>query len=108
MTTKELSAALVDAINSSTRPPALWPIARVKYPGRECQVKQLSGNCFTVSLARWGYEYKHRGPRPKIVPPLNLSAIQAEITAALPDGYAVAAVQDCKTHIVLTIGGVML
>jgi len=47
MNPNQMIAALVDAVNSSTRPPALWPLARIKYPERELR-PQVSPDGLTV------------------------------------------------------------
>ena len=91
-------AALVEALNSSTRPPALSPLAYIKYPSRELYPTVTPDGAMSFDLAFWGWEYKHRGPRkpPKFVNPV---AIQTALNAALPDTCAVTAVEDRKTHI---------
>jgi hypothetical protein len=93
--------ALTEALNNSPLP-ALRPLAKIKYL-RECQVKQLSDNCFTVSFALWGHQYKYRGPKPKQKPTLNLSGIQQAFQAALPQGYKLYNVEDLETAIKLYI-----
>ena len=99
--TSQIVAALVGALNSPTRPPALWPLAPVKYPDRELQPRLLSDGSISVRLALYGWEYKHRGPRPKTPPELNLAAIQTVLSAALPDGIAVAALENYGIYILL-------
>ena len=101
MNMNRIVAALVGALNSPTRPPALWPLALVKYPSRELQPRLLPGGSISVRLALYGREYKHRGPRPKTPPGLNLAAIQAVLSAALPDGIAVAALENYGIYILL-------
>ena len=101
MNMNRIVAALVGALNSPTRPPALWPLAPVKYPGRELQPRLLPDGSISVRLALNGWEYKHRGPRPKTPPELNLAAIQAVLSAALPDGIAVAALENYGIYILL-------
>ena len=101
MNMNRIVAALVGALNSPTRPPALWALAPVKYPSRELQPRLLPGGSISVRLALYGWEYKHRGPRPKTPPELNLAAIQAVLSAALPDGIAVAALENYGIYILL-------
>lgn len=103
MNMNRIVAALVGAINSPTRSPALWPLAPVKYPSRELQPRLLPDGSISVRLALYGWEYKHRGPRPKTPPGLNLAAIQAVLSAALPDGIAVAAVENYGKYIMIQI-----
>ena len=101
MNMNRIVAALVGAINSPTRSPALWPLAPVKYPSRELQPRLLPDGSISVRLALYGWEYKHRGPRPKTPPELNLAAIQTVLSAALPDGIAVAALENYGIYILL-------
>ena len=101
---KLIIAALVDALNSSTRPPALSPLAYIKYPSRELYSTVTPDGAISFDLAFWGWEYKHRGPRkpPRYV---NPAAIQAALNAALPDGCTVTAVENHKTYIRIFIRG---
>ena len=104
MEEKQLIAALVEALNSSTRPPALSPLAYIKYPWRELYPTVTPDGGLSFDLAFWGWEYKHRGPRK---PPENVNpaAIQAALNAALPDGCTVTAVENRKTYIRIYIKG---
>lgn len=98
----EIVAALVEVLNAPTRPPALRPLARIKYPERELQ-PQVSPDGTLFTLAFYGWEYKHRGPRPKTPPLIDPAAVQAALNAALPDGLSVIAVQDHGTKITVKI-----
>ena len=102
MRTDRLTAALVGVVNAPTRPPALRPLARIKYPERELQ-PQVSPDGTLFTLAFYGWEYKHRGPRPKTPPPIDPAAVQAALNAALPDGLSVIAVQNHGTKITVKI-----
>lgn len=102
MRTDRLTAVLVEVLNAPTRPPALRPLARIKYPERELQ-PQVSPDGTLFTLAFYGWEYKHRGPRPKTPPPIDPAAVQAALNAALPDGLSVIAVQDHHTKIIVKI-----
>ncbi len=104
MNPNQMIAALVDAVNSSTRPPALRPLARIKYPERELQ-PQVSPDGTLFTLAFYGWEYKHRGPRPKTPPPIDPAAVQAALNAALPDGLSVIAVQDYGKYLKIIVQG---
>ena len=103
MRTDRLTAALVGVLYASTRPPALRPLAFIKYPGRELQPQANPDGTATVALALYGWEYKHRGPRPKTPPPIDPAAVQAAFNAALPDGLSVVAVQDRNSKIIIKI-----
>ena len=65
MNGQQLAVAVGDVVNHAPRPPALRPIAYIKYPAREIRPVLMQDGSWRVSLALWGYEYKHRGPRPK-------------------------------------------
>ena len=67
------------------------------------EIHSFSGGTATVTLALYGWEYKHRGPRPKTPPPIDPAAVQAALNAALPDGLSVIAVQDHGTKITVKI-----
>ena len=54
-------------------------------------------------LPLYGWEYKHRGPRPKFLPPVVPTAIQAELNDALPAGITVTAVVLNGNYISLSI-----
>ena len=83
---KKIIAALSEAINAPDRPPALWPLAYIKYPPREIRPVEQPDGSYTVDIYLWGYEYKHRGPRPKLLPPIVSAAIQTALNDALPEG----------------------
>lgn len=104
MDTNCVIAALVDALNGSTRPPALAPLARIKYLREIDPIFKADGTMIFL-LAKWGWEYKHRGPRPKIPPPVDTAAIQAVLSAALPDGYTITNIHDDGKKIFVSIGG---
>jgi len=105
MNSNHVVAALVEVMNSSTRPPALYPIARLKYPPRGVYLETNSDGTIAATLSKWGWEYKHRGPKPKSPPPANVTAIRDIFNAALPDGITVAAVEDSGTSITLILTG---
>lgn len=99
----KIIAALGDALTSSPRPPALAVLSRPRYPMRELAPQQLPDGTLSVKLTKWGWEYKHRGPRPKKPYPVDPAAVRAALNAILPDGVAIRAVEDHGTHIILTL-----
>ena len=105
MDVHNIMAVLVGALNSPTRPPALWPLAFVRYPMRELRPTLNADGSISVRLALYGWEYKHRGPRPKSPPPVDPTAVQAVFNTAFPDGIIVTDVQDYATYIQIKIGG---
>lgn len=100
-----ITAALVEAINAPTRPPALRSLAYIKYPTRELQPQVNSEGSLAVSLALYGWEYKHKGPRPKIPPNIDTVAVQTVLNSALPDGLTVIAVQDYGKYLKIIVQG---
>lgn len=103
MDQEQVIAALVEVINAPTRPPALRSLAYIKYPTRELQPQVNPDGSLTVTLALYGWEYKHRGPRPKTPPHIDPVAVQAALNAVLLDGLSVTAVQDHGTKITVKI-----
>lgn len=99
MDVKQIVAALGDALTRSPRPPALAGLSRPRYPMRELAPQQLPDGTLSVKLTRWGWEYKHRGPRPKQPYPINPAAVRVAINAILPDGVTIRAVEDHGTHL---------
>lgn len=103
MTSKlaDLITALVGVLNApaTSRAPALYPLARMKYPQRELNPQVHSDGTISVTLALYGWEYKHRGPRPRSPVSLNLPAIQEAIQKGLPSGLAVIGIKNYGTKI---------
>lgn len=100
---KAVIAALVEVINSPTRPPALYPLARLRYPQRELRPALTQDGALTVTLAFYGWEYKHRGPRPKKQPFVNPALVKAALDPHLPDGVVVTNVRNEGKFIRLTM-----
>lgn len=93
MDVRSIIAAVVGVVNAPIpqRPPALSPLAYLKYPRRELRPRLDSDGALTVCLMKWGWEYKHRGPRPPRPVPVDTAAV----TAALADaGLPVVSVED--------------
>ena len=103
MDRQKIIAALGDALNGSPSPLALAGLSRPRYPMRELAPQQLPDGTLSVKLTKWGYEYKHRGPRPKKPYPVDPAAVRAVLNAFLPDGVTIRAVEDHDTHIMLIL-----
>lgn len=102
MTTEEkLISALAGALNSSPRARGLAGLAYIKYPPRELALRPLSDGTFAVNVARWGWEYKHRGPRPKVVVPIDLIAVREALAPIMPEGVTIQNVVDCGKYILV-------
>lgn len=103
MDTQRICAALGDALNSSPRPPALAALARVKYPMRELRPMMEADETMSISIALYGWEYKHRGPRPPAPPPVNVGAVCDALSGAMPQGVKICSVENYGTNIKLII-----
>lgn len=101
MDTQRICAALGDALNSSPRPPALAALARVKYPMRELRPTMEADGSLSVALALYGFEYKHRGPRPIVPSPVDVDAICDILSGAMPQGVKIKAAENCGTYILI-------
>lgn len=88
---EKLAVALVGVLNSPTRPRGL---AFVKYPTRELRIKSLSNGDVEVTLSKYGFEYKHRGSKPKIPPSVDLEYTAAIITRAIAPGFSLISIED--------------
>ena len=95
----------MEVINTPTRPPALRALAYIRYPDREQHPQVNLDGSLSVSLPIYGWEYKHRGPRPKTLPYIDTTAVQAALNSALPDGFTVVAVQDNRKYLKIKILG---
>ena len=51
---QQLAVAVGVVVNHAPRPPALRPIAYIKYPAREIRPVLIQDGSWRVSLARWG------------------------------------------------------
>ena len=101
LTEVEIRAALGDAINPP-RPRPLAPIAYVRH-ARDLMILQLDAEQAVVKVAKWGWQYKRRAPRPSRPPSTEPMAIQAVLNERLPVDLYVSEVIDLGTHIQLNI-----
>lgn len=103
MSENYIRAALAGVLNAPARPPALWPLAYVKYPPRELRPIRHPDGSFIVEVSLYGFEYKHRGPRPKAPPTVDAEAIRHTLNEMLPDDLYVAAAEARHTCVLLTL-----
>lgn len=103
MKKQRIIAALVEAINAPTRAPALSALAWVRYPTRELRPIMADDGTLSVTLALRGWEYKHRGPRPPVPPPVDVDAVHAALSAVMPEGVTIRTVENCGTEIKLIL-----
>lgn len=101
----KLQAAMIAVINNPSRSPYFYPLAFIRYR-REVRIFIQPDGTYTVSLAKWGYEYKHRSRRPNQPPPtINIKGVKSALAAALAPDFTVLDVQDCGTTIKIYIEG---
>ena len=93
--------ALVEAINAPTRAPALASLAWIKYPMRELRPTMEADGTLSVTLALRGWEYKHRGPRPTVLPFVDVDAVKSALNRVMPDGAKIRTVENFGTYIKL-------
>lgn len=98
----QIAAALSEVINAPDRPPALYPLARIKYPAREIQPTPQPNGSYQVKLPLYSWEYKHRGPR-RLHSIVDCAAIQTALNTALSGGIIVTAVETNGKHTILSI-----
>lgn len=95
--------ALMDAMRSSIgASPALKIFAWPKYPYRELRPTVNPDGSVRLVLSKWGWEYKHRGPRPKTSPTANTAVIHRILNAALI-GFTITNITDEGRSITITL-----
>ena len=95
---------LLALFNGAGRPPALRPFAYIKYAYRELQPEEHEDGTVSVKLTVSGWEYKHRGKRPRMPPTLDIPVIQTAVDKHLSaHGFAVDRVENKTYFIVLYI-----
>ena len=107
-TAERIRAALSEVINAPDRPPALWGLACVKYPAREINPVELPDGSYKVDLSLRGFEYKHRGPRPKLSPVVDPIEVRIALNGRLPNGIYVSNVdvlEKCISISIILYGG---
>lgn len=95
MDKSKITTALVESINAppGQRPPELGPLARLMYPPRGITLLEQSDGGLLAIVSKWGYQYKHRGPKPKNPPPADCEGIR-QILADHISGVKIVAVED--------------
>lgn len=107
-TAERIRAVLSEVINAPDRPPALWPLAYVRYPTREVKPVEQPDGSYSVDLAIRGFEYKHRGPRPISPPMVDPAEVRIALNGRLPNGLYVANVdvlEKCISIHIILYGG---
>lgn len=102
-TVKKVVEAVGEKLRNSPRPPALAGLSRPRFPMRELTPQILPDGTLSVRLTKWGWEYKHRGPRPKQPPPSNPAAVRAALSGVLPDGVTIRAVEDHGKYLIILL-----
>jgi|GEM_PF-6464661 len=93
----------VGVLNDPHRKYAFKDIARLKYAYKELRFEQLGQNQCRVTLSKYGFEYKHRGKRPKEYPEVNTDRLAAAINNKLPAGYYIVGCVDEGPDIIITL-----
>ena len=101
LTEAEIKAALGDAINPP-RPRALAPIAYVRY-SRDLLITKLDAERAVISVAKWGWQYKRRGPRPSRPPSTAPDAIREALNERLPADLSVSEVNDLGERVEIVV-----
>lgn len=97
----QIVAALVGVLNcASTRPRGLGYCA---YPPRGLDIHTLPNGEIEAKLPKVGFEYKHRGSKPKTPPVVDLQYTAAVLSQALAPDFVLTAIEDVGTAIKLVI-----
>ena len=96
MTSQQITAALVEVLTASTRPPALRPL-RILYPLRQIETATLPDGTVAVTLF---HRYKNRNPQS-----VNTAAVHYALNTLLPRDLRVISVTDHGSSIEIIIGG---
>lgn len=104
MTSTQAVDALVVALDAATgATPALRVLARPHYPRRELVPQARPDGSVALTLAKWGFGYKHHRscPRPHAPPPADTGKIMDALNAALPPGLTITAAVDHGEYIII-------
>lgn len=93
----------ITRVINGPRVPALYSLAYIKYPTREVRIIQCANGIMKVFLARRGYEYKHRGPRPKNQLYIEAEELKAIFNRALAPKYSVLEIEVQNTYIIIRL-----
>lgn len=93
----------ITRVLNGPRVPALYSLAYIKYPVREVSIFQCANGTMEIFLARRGYEYKHRGPRPKNQPYIEVKELTAVFNRALAPKYTVLEIEVQDKYIIIRL-----
>ena len=96
-------AALVEI--PGQRPPAFDTIARLMYPPRGISLLEQEDGVLLVIVKKWGFQYKHRGPKPKVPPPADCEGIRQVLSQQLAE-VEIISVEDHGSQVWVFIKGV--
>lgn len=100
-TERRVETVMGDAINPP-RPRALAPIAYVRY-SRDLLITKLDAERAVISVAKWGWQYKRRGPRPSRPPSTDPDALRTALNERLPADLYVSEVNDLGTRVEIIV-----
>ena len=102
MSVYDAIAALMTAW-ASCRDPALSVLSWPRYPVRELRPELADDGNVVLTVAKRGYGYKYRGPRPREPPVADIRGIREVLNMALDPAYRVVEVQDQGREILILI-----
>lgn len=83
--------------------PALSVLSWPRYPLRELRPQLTNDGTVVLTVAKFGYGYKHRGPRPREPPVADIRGIREVLNMALDPAYQIVEVQDQGREILIMI-----
>lgn len=81
--------------------PALSVLSWPRYPLRELRPQLTDNGNMILTVAKFGYGYKHRGSRPREPPAADVYGIREVLNAALELPYHIREVQDQGREILI-------
>ena len=96
----ELCTRILGVINGPQHPRG---IAYIKYPTRELKLHTLPNGDVEATLSKYGWEYKHRGSKPKTPPFVDLKYTAAVLTCSFTPDYVLVSIEDIGTAIKIII-----
>ena len=97
---EKLVGLLAGVINSPARPHGL---SHLKYPLKELKFHTLPNGDLEATLPKYGFEYKHRGSKPKTPPFVDLKYTAAVLTCSFTPDYVLVSIEDIGTAIKIII-----
>lgn len=77
-----------------------WP----RYPMRELRPQLNADGTVSLTVAKFGFGYKYRGPRPREPPAADVRGIREVLNTALEEPYQILEVKDQGRDLIIIIG----